>query len=131
MPSMSAVQQGPVTASQVHRLSDGAELPLLDPRLLAALTTSPSNRHTRTASGEYLILSEADLAQFDPRRVNEVRAALSGWSTITGPERDIRPESVARLPLGLIGERWARRGTAVGATAGLAFAFGLLASLLA
>jgi len=128
---MSAVQQGSATPSQVHWLSDGAELPLLDPRLLAALTKSPSNRHGRTASGEYLILSESDLARFDPRRVNEVRAALSGWSTVTGPGIDIRPEGIARLPLGLIGEHWAMRGTAVGATAALAFAFGLLASLLA
>ncbi len=127
---MSAVQQGPVTQSQVHRLSDGAELPLLDPRLLAALTTSPSDRHLRTPSGEYLILSEADLAQFDPRRVNEVRAALSGWSTVSRPELDTRPEGITQS-VGLIGERWARRGTAVGVTAALAFACGLLASLLA
>ena len=106
-------------------------MPLLDPRLLAALTTSPSNRRTRTESGEYLILSESGLAQFDPRRVNEVRAALSGWSTVTGPAFDARAEGIARLPLGRIGELWARRGIAVGATAALAFAFGLLASLLA
>ncbi len=106
-------------------------MPLLDPRLLAALTTSASNRHTRTPSGEYLFLSEPDLARFDPRRVNEVRAALSGWSTVTRPELETRPEGIARLPLGRIGERWARRGTAVGATAALAFALGLLASLLA
>ncbi len=128
---MSAVQQGPVTPSQVHQLSDGAELPLLDPRLLAALTTSPSKRHARTQSGEFLILSESDLAQFDPRRVNEVRAALSNWSTVTPGELAIRREGIARLPLGRIGERWGRCGTAVGITAALAFAFGLLASLLA
>ncbi len=130
---MSAVQQGSVTPSQVRPLSDGAELPLLDPRLLATLTTSPSERHARTASGEYLILSEYDLAQFDPQRVNEVRAALSGWSTVTLPplELETRPEGVARLTLGRIGERLGRCGTAVVVTAAPAFAFGLLASLLA
>ena len=88
-------------------------------------------RHTSTASGEYLILSEHDLAQFDPRRVNEVRAALSDWSTVTPLELETRPEEIARLPLGRIGVRWGSGGTAVVVTAALAFAFGLLASLLA
>ena len=130
---MSAVQQVPITTSQVHRRTDGAELPLLDPRLLAALTTSPGKRHTRTASGEYLILSEYDLAQFDPRRVNEVRAALSRWSTVPSPplQFETRSEGIARLPLGRVAERWVRCGTAAGVTAVVAFAVGLLASLLA
>lgn len=125
--------QGPGTTSQVRLPSDGAELPLLDPRLLAALTTSPSKRHTHTASGEYLILSEYDLAQFDPRRVNEVRAALSRWSTVTPPhlQFETRSEGIARLPLGRAAERWVRCGTAAGVTAALAFAVGVLASLLA
>ncbi len=56
---------------------DGAELPLLHPRLLPQLSHREEEGRTPTSEGECLILSENELGAFDADRVDEVRRALS------------------------------------------------------
>ena len=57
---------------------DGAELPLVHPRLLAQLSRGQKERRTTNSEGDCLILSDDELGKFDAERVAEVRDALSG-----------------------------------------------------
>ncbi len=127
---MSSIHLAPYTTS-CQPLWDGAELPLLDPRLLATLTTSVEQRRTRTTAGQCLLLSEGDLAEFDPRRVFELRAALVGLSAPVRPVPVIHsngraPQSVPSLVRQLV-----RRGAIAGATVALGFGLGIIAGLIA
>ena len=108
---------------------DGAELPLIDPRLLATLIGFVEQRSARAGSAECLILSELHLGRFDPKRLQEVRAALIG----SFPSERHHPVSnrerlqlLRRLTAPLI-----RRGANVAACLLAAFMLGLVSGLIA
>ena len=126
---MSSIHQAPDTTS-CQPLWDGAELPLLDPRLLATLTTSVGQRRTRTTAGQCLLLSERDLEEFDPRRVFELRAALVGLSAPVRPVPAIHSNGRAPVPVQALVRLLVRRGAIVGATIALAFGLGIIAGLI-
>lgn len=92
--------QGSTAEIARGRPGDGAELPLLHPRLLAQLSNGADGRRTCVPEGDCLILSEDGLSSFDAGNVREVRDALSaGRATPAWP-----PESgVTRRRL-----RWKR-----------------------
>ncbi len=126
---MSSIHQASDTTSR-RPLWDGAELPLLDPRLLATLTTSVEQRRTRTTAGQCLLLSEGDLGEFDPRRVFELRAALVGLNAPVRPVPVIhangRPPVAVRSLVRLL----VRRGAIAWATIALAFGLGTIAGFI-
>ncbi len=72
---------------------DGAELPLLHPRLLAQLSHGHRERRPQSAEGDCLILSDGGLESFDSHRVDEVRDGLSteypvpGWPAASRTRR--------------------------------------------
>lgn len=73
------------TAPPAHDQSgDGADLPLLHPRLLAQLSQSHGERRPRSAEGSCVILSDGGLERFDAHRVDEVRKGLSNEVPIPG-----------------------------------------------
>ncbi len=57
--------------------SDGADLPLLHPRVLGQLTNPGEGRRAHSSEGDCLILSDEELELFDIDRIDEVRHALS------------------------------------------------------
>ena len=75
------------------RPNDGADLPLLHPRLLGQLVNPSEGRRSYSAEGDCLILSDDELELFDTNRVDEVRHALSAehafseWHGGAGIER--------------------------------------------
>ena len=70
---------------------DGAELPLLRPRVLAQLSREPKERRTSNSEGDCLILSDDGLDRFDTQRLAEVRGALSGQFRVYPYGRDYGP----------------------------------------
>ncbi len=74
---MRRTRQGSTTENAEDRPGDGAELPLLHPRLLPQLSHAEDGRRTSTPEGDCLILSEDGLSSFDAGNVSEVRDALS------------------------------------------------------
>jgi hypothetical protein len=126
---MSPIRQAPYTTS-CRPLSDGAELPLLDPRLLATLTTSVEQRRTQTTAGQCLLLSEGDLGEFDPRRVFELRAALVGLSAPVRPVPLVHSHGRRPVPLQTLVTQLVRRGAIAGATFALAFGLGIVAGFI-
>ena len=126
---MSPIHQAPYTTPR-RPLSDGAELPLLDPRLLTTLTTSAEQRRMRTTTGQCLLLSEGDLGEFDPRRVFELRAALVGLSAPVRPVPVVHSHGRPPVPLQTIVTQLVRRGAIAGATFALSFGLGIIAGFL-
>ena len=64
--------------------SDGADLPLLHPRILGQLSNSSDDRRAHSSEGDCLILSDDELERFDADRIGEVRQALSGEFAVSG-----------------------------------------------
>ena len=90
---MSRTRRGSTTENAKGRPGDGAELPLLHPRLLPQLSKAEDGRRTCTPEGDCLILSEDGLSSFDVGKVSEVRYALSAgrptpaWPPVNGITR--------------------------------------------
>ena len=90
---MRRTRQGSTTENAKGRPGDGAELPLLHPRLLAQLSNGEAGRRTRTPEGDCLILSEDGLSSFDAGSVSEIRDTLSAgrptpaWPPVNGITR--------------------------------------------
>lgn len=90
---MRRTRQRSTTETAKGRPGDGAELPLLHPRLLSQLSHGEDGRRAGTPEGECLILSEDGLSSFDAGDVREVRDALSAerptpaWPPVNGITR--------------------------------------------
>ncbi len=83
---MRRTRQHGTTETAKGRPGDGAELPLLHPRLLSQLSNGEDGRRTGTPGGECLILSEDGLSSFDAGIVSEVRDVVwEGRPTPTWP----------------------------------------------
>jgi hypothetical protein len=63
---------------------DGAELPLLHPRLLAQLSQGHRERRPQNVAEDCLILSAGGLERFDSHRVDEMRKGLSAEVPVSG-----------------------------------------------
>ena len=113
------VMPSPSSAEPLVRASDGAALPLMNPRLFGQVDLVTT---AAAVDGGAIILSEDGLEALDPNRLHEVRRALA---------RNRGESMPARRPLEVVPRSPAWRAVLIGAFAVVAAGAGLVIGLLA